>query len=199
MNKKLIPTLVLTWCVLSFSSLPSEAVLTDLTKEDIQEAVQYGMDNKDAAYLEFFKDWRVDLGYGVGSARAITPFSKIAFEAKHSESGDVTLAPEDIEGILKESKGKLAFGVSAYGEVKDFARDAGAIIIQEGKTVRPVESRPAVKAEPTHAWPNPPSYRAICYYYFDVDKIDPNGIVTLVVSVPDQKDVEFKFDLSGMR
>lgn len=197
MNKKILSMLVLVWC-LSFP-LPSGAVIVDLAQEDIEEAIRYGKDNREADYLEFFKDWRVDLGYGTGSARVITAFSKIAFEAKNSPEGDVRLDPQDVEEILGELKGRLAFGVAIYGELRDFAQEASAVIIQEGKTILPVESKPDMKAEPTHSWPNPPAYRAICYYYFDANEIDPNGIVTLVVSVPEQKDVRFQFDLSRMK
>lgn len=197
MNKRLLSTLVLTWCI--FSSLSVEAVLIDITREDIQQAVEYGKNNKDADYLEFFKDWRADLGYGTGSARVITPFSKIAFEAKHAASEDKRIETEDIEKILEESKGKLPFGVAIYGETRDFGQNAGAVLIQGEKTFQPVDSRPAMKAEPTHSWPNPPAYRAICYYDFDINKIDPNGAATLVVSVPGQEDVKFQFDLSAMK
>lgn len=197
MYKRLLSMLVLVWCLLSSS--PAEAVLIDLSEEDIQEAIQYGKDNQDTDYLEFFKDWRVDLGYGTGSARIVTVFSKIAFEAKSSPDEDVSVASEDIEKMREELKGKLAFGVALYGETRDFAQNADAVIIHEGETIQPMESRPAVKAEPTHSWPNPPSYRAICYYYFNVGNIDPNGIITLVVSIPDQKSVEFPFDLSRMK
>ena len=62
---------------------PSGAVLVNLTEEQSQEAIKYGKEKKDADYLEFFKEWRVDLGYGKGSARVITEFSKVAFEAKN--------------------------------------------------------------------------------------------------------------------
>lgn len=185
------------WCV--FSPPPSEAVLVNLTEEDVQQAVKYGSDNKDAGYLEFFKDWRTDLGYGTGSARVITPFSKIAFEAKHAASEGKRIESDDVKKILEESRGKLTFGVSLYGETRDFGQNAAAVLSQAGKSIEPVDSRPAMKAEPTHSWPNPPAYRAICYYDFDINKIDPNGAVTLVVSITEQGDIKFQFDLSAMK
>ncbi len=195
MSKRFFAVIVFVCCVLF--APPSEAVLVELSEEDVKDAVQYGKDNKNAGYLEFFKDWRADLGYGAGSARVITPFSKIAFEAKHAE--DEGVDREVIEEILKESKGRLAFGVSVYGEARDFAQNASAVLIQGKKTVKPVESRPVMKAEVTDSWPNPPAYRAICYFYFSTKGIDLEGTVALVVSVADQKDVRFNFDLSGIR
>ncbi len=196
-NTTFLPAIFL---ILGLLSPPaSEAVLIELTEADVKEAIKYGRDNKDAGYLEFFKDWRVDWGYGTGAARIITAFSKIAFEAKNSPSDDVGPGPEDIEEILKELKGRLAFGVSIYGETRDFAQDASAVLIFEEETIQPVESKPDMKAEPTDSWPNPPAYRAICYFYFDANKVDPNGIVALVVRVPGQQDVRFPFDLSGMK
>ena len=203
MNKRVLTTLVLMWGVFSFlfsfASPPVGAVLVDLTGEDVKEALRYGRDNKDTGYLEFFKDWRVDLGYGTGSARVITPFSKIAFEAKHAAPGDEPVDSEVIDEILEKSRGKLAFGVSVYGEARDFAQGARAVLVQKEKTIKPIESKPVMKAEPTDSWPNPPAYRAICYYYFDTKEVDPDGTATLVVSLPGQKDVEFKFDLSGAK
>ncbi|HCN19091.1 MAG: hypothetical protein A3C38_06310 [Planctomycetes bacterium RIFCSPHIGHO2_02_FULL_50_42] len=197
MNKRLLPVLVSMWCI--FSASLSEAVLINLTGKDVQQAIEYGESNKGADYLGFFKDWRVDLGYGTGSARIITPFSKIAFEAKNAASEDKRIEPDDISKILEESKGKWAFGVSIYGETRDFGQSASAVLIQGDKTIQPIDSRPAMKAEPTPSWPNPPSYRAICYYDFDVKEIDPKGTVTLVVSVPEQVDVKFPFDLSAVK
>ncbi len=198
MNKKILTTLVFLWCVCAFTP-SSEAVIPELTNEDVQEAIKYGTDNKDVGYVEFFKDWRLNLGEGMGSARVITPFAKIAFEAKHAASEGEPLDEDVIEGIIKESKGKLAVGMAIYGDSKAFAQEADAVIEQDGKTVKPVESRPAMKAEPTDNWPNPPAYRAMCYYYFPMDKLDPDGKVTVVVSIPDQRGVRFEFDLSGMR
>lgn len=202
MNKNILATSVFVWCVLAFTSYSYsslEAVIPELTKEDVQEAVKYGADNKDVDYVEFFKDWRLDLGYGTGSARVITPFSKIAFEAKQAAAEGEPVDKDVVEGIIEGSKGKLAIGMAIYGDSKAFAQEAVAVIEQDGKTIEPIESRPAMKAEPTDFWPNAPAYKAICYYYFPMDKLDPDGKVTVVVSIPDQRGARFEFDLSGMR
>ena len=82
---------------------------------------------------------------------------------------------------------------------KEDVQEAVAVIEQDGKTIEPIESRPAMKAEPTDFWPNAPAYKAICYYYFPMNKLDPDGKATVVVSIPDQRGARFEFDLSGMR
>ncbi|MFN3466502.1 MAG: hypothetical protein ACK4WF_02240 [Candidatus Brocadiales bacterium] len=180
-------------------SHPAWAVWTTLNDEQISLAIAYGKTNKEADYLTFFKDWRVDLGYGKGAARIITPFSKVAFEAKNQPFETIKITPEDINRLLEELRDRLAFGVSLYGDELDFAKDCHAVLKHKGQTVRPLEERHDKTAETTKSWPESPAYRAICYYYFDLHRLDPNATVTLVVSVPKGKSVEFTFDLSKIK
>jgi len=180
-------------------SHPAGAVWTKLTEEQTNLAIAYGKTNKEADYLTFFKEWRVDLGYGKGAARVITPFSKVAFEAKNSPFEHVKLTPDDINKLLEELKDRLAFGVSLYGDELDFAKDCHAVLKHKGQTIRPVEERHAEVAESSKSWPQSPAYRAICYYYFDLHRIDLNSTVTLEVSIPKGKPVEFTFDLSKIK
>ena len=180
-------------------SHPAGAVWTRLTEEQTNLAIAYGKTNKEADYLTFFKEWRVDLGYGKGAARSFTPFSKVAFEAKNSPFEHVKLTPDDINKLLEELKDRLAFGVSLYGDELDFAKDCHAVLKHKGQTIRPVEERHAEVAESSKSWPQSPAYRAICYYYFDLHRIDLNSTVTLEVSIPKGKPVEFTFDLSKIK
>jgi hypothetical protein len=179
--------------------LPVEAVWGKLTEEQVQLAIDYGKANKTADYLAFFKEWRVDLGYGKGSARVITPFSKLAFEAKNLPFETIKLTPDDINQLLDELKDRLAFGVAVYGEEVDFAKDCRAVLKYRDQTLRPVEERQPKTAETTEAWPQSPGYKAICYYYFDLHRVDLNATVTLEVSIPKGKPVQFTIDLSKMR
>lgn len=178
---------------------PSGAVLVNLTEEQAQEAIKYGKEKKDADYLEFFKEWRVDLGDGKGSARVITEFSKVAFEAKNLPFEYISPGKGDIEKIKEELRDRLAFGVALYGDTIDFAKDCHAVLRYKNNTLRPIEERHAETAETTQSWPKSPAYKAICYYYFDLHHVDPNAKVVLEVSLPGRKKVEFPFDLSKMR
>ncbi|MDI6760105.1 MAG: hypothetical protein QMD05_04705 [Candidatus Brocadiaceae bacterium] len=180
-------------------SHPAGAVWTKLTEEQTNLAIAYGKTNKEADYLTFFKEWRVDLGYGKGAARVITPFSKVAFEAKNSPFEHVKLTPDDINKLLEELKDRLAFGVSLYGDELDFAKDCHAVLKHKGQTIKPVEERHDKIAESTKSWPQSPAYRAICYYYFDLHRVDPNSTVTLEVSTSKGRPVEFTFDLSKIK
>src|SRR3989338_8674280 len=169
-------------------SHPAGAVWTKLTEEQTNLAIAYGKTNKEADYLTFFKEWRVNPG-----------FCKVAFEAKNSPFEHVKLTPDDINKLLEELKDRLAFGVSLYGDELDFAKDCRAVLKHKGQTTRPVEERHDKVAESTKSWPQSPAYRAICYYYFDLHHVDPNGTVTLEVSIPKGKPVEFTFDLSKIK
>ncbi|HHT9157530.1 MAG TPA: hypothetical protein ACFYEA_08030 [Candidatus Tripitaka californicus] len=197
MNKLISLTAVMSLFILF--SHPAEAVWTKLTEEQTNLAIAYGKTNKEADYLTFFKEWRVDLGYGKGAARVITPFSKVAFEAKNSPFESIKMTPDDINKLLEELKDRLAFGVSLYGDELDFAKDCRAVLKHKGQTIRPVEERHDKVAESSKSWPQSPAYRAICYYYFDLHHVDPNGTVTLEVSTPKGKPVEFTFDLSKIK
>lgn len=195
---KLIPLTAVMFLSMLFP-LPAGAVWVNLTKEQIDMAIAYGRTNKDADYLTFFKEWRVDLGYGKGAARVITPFSKVAFEAKNSPFESIKITPDDIKTLLEELQDRLAFGVALYGDELDFAKNCHAVLKHHKKTQRPLEERHANLAETTQSWPQSPAYRAICYYYFDLHQVDPNETVTLVVSPPKGNPVEFTFDLSKMK
>ncbi len=195
-NIRLLP--IVTFLII-LSSLPAEAVWTNLTEEQIKLAIAYGQTNREADYVTFFKEWRVELGYGKGAARVITPFSKVAFEAKNLPFESVKLTSDDINKLTEELKDRLAFGVAVYGDEVDFAKDCHAVLKHKGQSIRPIEERHAQTAETTDSWPQSPAYRAICYYYFDLHRVDPNAPATLVVSVPKGKAVEFSFDLSKIR
>jgi hypothetical protein len=195
---KLIAFLVVTSMVMLFP-LAAGAVLVKLTEEQVNLAIAYGKTNKEADYLTFFKEWRVDLGYGKGSARVITPFSQVAFEAKNSPFEYVKLTPDDINRLVKDLEDRLAFGVSLYGDELDFAKDCHAILKHKGQTIRPLEERHDKLAETTRSWPQSPAYRAICYYYFDLHRVDPNATVTLVVTPQKGNPIEFTFDLSKIK
>lgn len=197
MNKLISLTTVMSLFILF--SHPAGAVWTKLTEEQTNLAIAYGKTNKEADYLTFFKEWRVDLGYGKGAARVITPFSKVAFEAKNLPSEYIKMTPDDINKLLEELKDRLAFGVSLYGDELDFAKDCHAVLKHKGQTIRPVEERHDKVAESSKSWPQSPAYRAICYYYFDLHHVDPNSTVTLEVSTPKGRPVEFTFDLSRIK
>lgn len=178
---------------------PAGAVWVNLTKEQIEEAIRYGRENKKADYLEFFKNWRVDLGYGKGSARVITEFSQVAFLAKNLTFEYIKPDQQDVEKAVEELKDRLAFGASLYGETLEFAKDCHAMLRIGRYSLRPIEERHGKTAEPTRDWPKAPAYRAICYYYFDLHDVDLNGAVTLEVTLPDKSKVAFPFNLSKIK
>lgn len=196
--RKLIPLVSMLFLLILFP-LPAGAVWVNLTEEQINSAIAYGSTNKETDYLTFFKEWRVDLGYGKGSARVITPFSTIAFEAKNLPFESIKLTPDDIDKLLKELRDRLAFGVAIYGDEVDFAKECYTTLKYKGETLRPLEERHTQTAETTKSWPESPGYRAICYYYFDLHRVDPNATVTLEVSTPKGSSVQFTFNLSKMR
>jgi hypothetical protein len=150
----------------------------------------------------------VDLGAGKGAARVITPFSKVAFEAKNIPFESIRLTADDIKKVLEELKDRLAFGVSLYGDDLYFAKDCHAVLKFNDRNNRPVVLRPLEERHPNIAekttiqsWSLSPVYRAICHYYFDLRRVDPNGIVTLAVTTPSQKGepIEFTFDLAKIK
>ena len=106
------------------------------------------------------------------------------------------LSYRDVEDILKNSEGKLAFWVTLRGGKADFARYYTPEVLAGSQTVKPS----FVQNERTALRDTDGRYSAQCVYAFPADTIDPKGRVTLVVRDAEEKEVaKFTVDLAAMR
>lgn len=178
---------------------PAQAVSLRLAPEQIQEAIQYGRQNKEVDFVAFSKDWTVSLGKGIGFATLFTPYHNVAYKAKKFEIEHKNLTNRDILNAL-EIGNALVFTVTVYGDAFNFAVFQTAKLCQKDLEIRPIyEFKPDI-ADASEFWPNPPSQMARMVFKFPVYDIDLNTPLTLVVFDPEEeKEASFPFDLEKMK
>ena len=178
---------------------PVQAVSLRLAPEQIQEAIQYGRQNKEVDFVAFSKEWTVSLGKGKGFASLFTPYHNVAYKAKKFEIEHKNLTNRDILNAL-EIGNALVFTVTVYGDAFNFAVFQTAKLYQKDLEIRPIyEFKPDI-ADASEFWPNPPSQMARMVFKFPVYDIDLNMPITLVVFDPEEeKEASFPFDLEKMK
>lgn len=192
-----IPACVILLLFLSTSQVQS--IQLEPREKDIKEAIEYGKLRKDLPHPELLKDWRVDLGYGVGAATIVTPFGQIVIMSKEAAAGFRELTDYEIKKAIEDKKGKLSFGCTLYGERIDFPKDCKAVLEYKGKVFEPSDKSFPASANYTKSYPKPPRYWALCFLSFKVGEIDPQAKVLLVVSGADGKELKFPFELPNIR
>lgn len=179
---------------------PTQAISLNLSPSQIQEAIQYGKENKSIDSVAFSSSWTVALGKGKGKgfATLFTPYHNIAYKAKKFEIEHRELSNRDILQAL-EIGNALVFTVTVYGDVFNFAVFQTAKLCQKDLEIKPIyEFKPDI-ADASEFWPNPPSQMARMVFKFPVYDIDLNTPATLVVFDPEGDEVSFPFDLAKMK
>jgi hypothetical protein len=186
-----LPFLVL--AVALVAATPGEAVSLALTDRDRDQAIRAG--KKSIVAEEFGSEWRVKDASGQ-TAVVMTPFYRLALAARNSAFQSKELKPKDVESVLKNSEGKLAFWVTLRGGKSDFARFYTPEMTAGAHTVKASfvqNERTAIREENGR-------YAAQCVYAFPAEGIDPKSRVVLVVRDADEKEVaKFTVDLAAMR
>jgi hypothetical protein len=171
---------------------PAAAASFALSEPDRLDAIRTGQ--KSVVHEEFGAEWRARDAAGQ-ALTVVTPYHRLALAARNAAFKKEPLRPRDVEALLKESEGKLAFWVTLRGARSDFARfmtpslEAGAEI-----------KASFVQNERTALREDDGRYAARCLYVFPAEGVDPRGRVTLVVRDADERErAKFTVDLSGMR
>lgn len=193
--------LYITFIIFSYTLWNSQAygIQLKLDEHSIKEAVQYGFDNKDLTHPELLKAWRIDLGYGVGSATLVTPYGGLIILGKESALKFRKPTETEIEKELEEKVGKLSFGCGLYGEEIDFAPGCKALLEYKGEKREPIYTNLPAPARYTKTYPTPPKYWALCFFSFPMAGISTNDTVTLIITDPKGKELRFTFDLSKLK
>lgn len=182
-----------------FLTIQAECIQLELKEKDLREAIEYGRARRELSHPELMKDWRLDLGYGVGSATIITPFAGIAILAKEAALKLMEPSEYDIKKSLEEKKDQLSFGCALYGETLDFADKYSAVLEYKGQKLDPSFKNVPSAADYTRTYPKSPRYWALCFYRFSVGPVDTQATVTLILKSPEGKELKFPFDLSKVR
>lgn len=183
----------------SLFSFKVEGIQLKLSADDIKEAIRYGSSNKDLPHPELLQAWRIDLGYGVGSATLVTPYAGLIILAKESALKFREPTEYEIQKELEEKKGRLTFGCGLYGEEIDFATQYSAILEHKDERLESIYTSLPASAHYTKSYPASPKFWALGFFHFPIAGIGPNDQVTLVLKHPKQKELRFSFDLSKLR
>ena len=172
---------------------PGEAVSFALTDRDREQAVRAG--KKSVVVEEFGTEWRVKDASGQ-TLTVMTPFHRLALAARNSTFRSQELKPKDVETLMKDYEGKLAFRVTLRGGKTDFARFYAPTLVAGAQEVK----ASFVQNERTPLREDDGRYAAQCLYVFPAEGLNPKGRVVLVVKDADEHEVaKFTVDLAAMR
>ena len=182
-----------------FLSSQAEGIQLKLGDKDIKEALHYGSSKKDLSHPELLKAWRIDLGYGVGSATLITPYAGLIILAKESALKFREPTEYEIQKELEEKVGQLSFGCGLYGEEIDFTSHCKAILEYKDEKRGPTYTSLPPSASYTKTYPTSPKFWALCFFRFPMEGIGTDDKVTLVLTDAKGQELRFPFDLSKLR
>lgn len=177
----------------------ADGVQLKLGDKDIKEAIYYGSHRKELSHPELLKAWRIDLGYGVGSATLITPYASLIILAKESALTSREPTEREIQKELEEKSGQISFGCGLYGEEIDFASNCKAVLEYKDEKRGPAHTSLPPSAHYTKSYPASPRFWALCFFRFPMTGIGVNDKVTLVLTDAKGKELRFPFDLSQLR
>ncbi len=197
MSKKLIIALAVCF-VTTIISKTTYCITFDLSSNQINEAIEYGKNNRRASIKDFVKPWVVQLGAKTGWATLYTPYHNVAFKAKKAAVERRELTQGEILKALR-IKESLTLTVSVFGDYMQFARGYNAILFHGEKAIYPIFTYFPEYAEPSEFYPESPVYVAGCVFKFPTEEIDPDSVVTLLVTSPEGEVFKFTFDLSKIK
>lgn len=174
-------------------SAPLSAASFQLTPKEIQEAIQVGQ--RSVASEEFGVEWQVANSAGV-TVTVVTPFYRLAQEARNTAFKEETLKPREVTRLLRESRGRLSFWATFRGLREDFARWYRPVLLVRGQAVK----ASFVQNERTALRQEDGRYLARCLYSFPTDGLQPRDRVTLVIRNQDEREIaKFSVDLAAIR
>lgn len=173
--------------------VPGEAVSFALTDSDREQAVRAG--KKSVVAEEFGTEWRLKDTSGQ-TLTVMTPFHRLALAARISTFRSQELKLKDVDALMKDYEGKLAFKVTLRGAKMDFARFYTPTLVAGTQEVK----ASFVQNEHTALHGDDGRYAAQCLYVFPAEGLNAKGRVVLVVKDADEREVaKFTVDLAAMR
>lgn len=175
-----------------------DAVIFDISGDDLAKAIEYGKNNKRTKLGDFTKAWTVSLGNDVGWATLYTGFHNVAYKSRKAAIEHKELTDIGITQALEVSK-VLTFTVSILGNSMDFAQEYQAMIEVDKSFVPPDYEFIPEYAETSEFWPKSPDHVAGCVFKFPVNGIKKDSVVKLILKPFDGEVLQFTFDLSKMK
>jgi hypothetical protein len=176
-----------------FGSAPLSAASFQLTPKEVQEAIQVGQ--RSVSIEEFGVEWQLANAAGA-TVTVMTPFYRLAQEARNAAFKEQTLKPREVTRALRESRGRLSFWATFQGSREDFARWYRPVLLARGQEVK----ASFVQNERTALRQEDGRYLARCLYSFPTDGLNPRERITLVIRNQDGREIaKFTVDLAAMR
>lgn len=176
----------------------ANAIIINLTQNQIKEAIDYGKKRNLILLGDFSDSWSVRLSKKEGWATLYTGYHNLAFKARKASIENYELSKQKIAEALAISD-LLTFTISIFGDSIDFAQEYHASLRVNGKMISPVFEYAPEYAEPSEFWPEMPDHVAGCVAKFPLDGISPTSKVTLIMKPFDGDVLEYDFDLSRMK
>jgi len=171
----------------------SGGIKVNLTEEEVQEAINWGAENKDSfevlirPYVFGVLEAYEESGY-IG-----TKFYYLAFLGYLSARKYKSPERAEVQTVL--SAKVLPISISTYGDKIDFAKDYHMVLKQGEKVIQPVKVKAPELAEMTARFPESPLFRATMSADFPYSEVDPKGKATIIL-IKDWGESEFEVDFS---
>jgi hypothetical protein len=182
-------------CMPAWSSLPAHAIIVQPTTSQVEIALQRGRaaaDNRtppDRLYAWFGSEAEFEpRGFVMTKMVGLTVMSA-HFALRSQVPGE-----PDINQILVDEN--LLVSATIFGHSQTFAANSYMLLMQGGRTIKPVRVRFDGQASRTTLWPRAPAYRAKVVASFRYADIDPQAKAVLSVFPGNGGEIQFDLDLS---
>ena len=162
-----------------------------LKEEEIEEAINFGKKNKGQLFIDFQREWSVDLGYDKGSAVVYTPFYRVALLSYNSAREKSSLPYSLVNKVNIESARHLSFMVSLRSMDEEKLKGYSQFYIKcGGKIIKPESSyvHPVIGTGRDYLCVNEVNLK------FLAKDISRKGKIVLVAK--NKEELDFRFDLS---
>jgi len=174
-------------------SAPLSAASFQLTPREVEEAIQAG--RRSVSAEEFGVEWQVANSAGA-AITVVTPFYRLAQEARNAAFKQETLRPREITRVLRESNGRLSFWAVFEGSRPEFARWYLPVLLARGRQIK----ASFVQNERTALRQEEGRYLARCFYSFPTNELRPDDRITLLILIRDGREItRYHVDLGAIR
>ena len=196
--RKFVAVVIFVFLFLSLNSCQrgKEEVSSEwkLNQGEIEEAVNFGKKNKEQLFIDFQREWYVDLGYDKGSAVIQTPFYRVAILSYNSAREESSLPYSLVNKVNIESARHLSFMVSLRSMDEEKLKGYSQFYIKcGGKIIKPESSyvHPVIGTGRDYLCVNEVNLK------FLAKDISRKGKIVLVAK--NKEELSFRFDLTKIR
>jgi hypothetical protein len=184
------------WFSVAFvSARPAHAILVELSPTQVEAALERGRAAADARTPpDHLYAWFGDADELAPRGFLMTKMAGLTVMSAHFALRAQVPADADIRQVLDDPS--LLISAMIFGSDPRFAMDSYMVLIQGGRTIKPVRVRFDGMAARTSVWPGSPAYRAKVVASFPYAAIDPQAKTVLSVFPGRGGEIQFELDFS---